>query len=131
MPDERAASPRAITRRLLIVDDEQAICRLLEQFFSDRGFSVLTAFSGEEAIARLDAGSFDVILIDILLPGTHGLRVLQHARPRHPYARIVMITGLEEEELERQARGYGADLFVAKPFDLTDSTWACVLSYPN
>lgn len=115
-------------RRMLVVDDESALCKCLEQFFTLRGFTVTCAFSGEEAIARLNDGPVDVVLIDILLPGIHGIQVLKHAKQLYPVARVVMITGLEHDDLQQQAARYGADGYVVKPFDLNDETWASVLS---
>lgn len=117
----------AAGRRLLIVDDEQRICQVLAQFFGHRGFSVVSAYSGEEAMTRLKEGVFDVVLIDILLPGIHGIEVLRQARQMARQARIVMMTGLHDETLREQARTYGADAYIQKPFELTDETWSFVL----
>ena len=112
-------------RRVLIVDDEQAICKILEQFFSARGFSAVAAFSGEQALARLEEESVDVVLIDILLPGIHGMEVLKRTKQLYPRARVAMITGLQQEgELQAQARALGADAYVTKPFNFSDPTWS-------
>jgi len=111
-------------RRVLIVDDEQAVGRILEHFFASRGFSVAMAFSGEQALTRLQEGTFDVVLIDILLPGIHGIEVLKQAKQRLPNAKVAMMTGLEDEELRAQARVHGADAYVTKPFDFSDPVWS-------
>ena len=111
-------------RRVLIVDDEQGVCKLLEQFFTARGFSVTSVFSGEQALAWLKSAPVDVVLIDILLPGIHGIEVLKHAKQLHPEARVVMITGLEQEGLRAEARAFGADAYVTKPFDFSDPAWS-------
>jgi len=111
-------------RRVLIVDDERSVCELLEQFFSPRGFSVTSAFSGEEALARLKEEPVDVVLIDILLPGIHGIEVLKQAKQRYPKARVVMITALEDKDLRTRAHTYGADAYVTKPFNFSDPIWA-------
>ena len=117
-------------RRMLVVDDEEGICRCLEQFFAARGFEVRSAFSGEDAIARLDEGPVDVLLLDILLPGIHGLEVLKHAKQRYPQARVIMMTGLEHDDLRDQAAAHGADAYVKKPFALDEQTWAAALEPP-
>ena len=111
-------------RRVLIVDDEQAICQVLEQFFAARGFLAVSAFSGERALARLKEGPVDVVLIDILLPGIHGIEVLKSAKQLHPQARVAMITGLKQDELQAQARALGADAYVTKPFNFSDPVWS-------
>lgn len=111
-------------RRVLIVDDEQAVGQILERFFASRGFSVAMVFSGEQGLARLQEGAFDVVLIDILLPGIHGLEVLKQAKQRFPKAKVAMITGLDDEELRAKARVHGADAYVTKPFNFSDLVWS-------
>lgn len=111
-------------RRVLIVDDEQAVGRVLERFFTSRGLAVALAFSGEQALARLQEEAFDVVLIDILLPGIHGIEVLKQAKRRFPNAKVAMVTGLEDEGLRAKARVHGADAYVTKPFDFSDPVWA-------
>ena len=111
-------------RRVLIVDDEQAVGQVLERFFASKGFSVALVFSGEQALARLQEGAFDVVLIDILLPGIHGLEVLKQAKQRFPDVKVAMISGLEGDELRAKARAHGADAYVAKPFDFSDPVWS-------
>lgn len=113
---------------VLIVDDEQAVCQVLGRFFASRGFSVTSAFSGEQGVARLQDGPFDVILIDILLPGIHGIEVLKQAKKLCPKARVAMITGLEDEELRAQARTSGADAYVTKPFNFSELVWSMLTS---
>jgi len=114
---------------MLIVDDEQDICDCLAAFFSSRGFSVSAAFSGEEALEWLaDDDGADVILLDILLPGLSGIEVLKHVKTLHPKARVIMVTGLDQDELRAQARRYGAAAYITKPFDFSDATWSSALA---
>lgn len=115
-------------RRMLIVDDEQTVCGCLEQFFGKRGFTVTSAFSGEEALAKLKDGAVDILLLDILLPGIHGIEVLKRAKQLYPSARVIVMTALDHQPLQEEARRYGADAFVMKPFDLSDTTWSVVLA---
>ncbi len=115
-------------RRMLIVEDEQDLCDCLEQFFSSRGFSVASVFSGEDALKQLEGRPADVILLDILLPGISGLEVLRHAKKRYPGARIIMVSGHDRVEFRAEARLYGAAAFIAKPFDFSESTWSSVFA---
>ena len=117
-------------KQMLIVDDERDICDCLQQFFSDRGFSVVSVFSGEEALARLNEHAPDVILLDILLPGVSGVEVLKQAKQLHPAARVVMMTALDREDLRLQTRSYGACAYVTKPFDFSPATWSAILQAP-
>ena len=117
----------AMIRRMLIVDDERDICDCLEQFFRTRGFSVASAFSGEEALSRLSEDAVDVILLDILLPGLSGIEVLKRVKQIHPSARVIIVTALDQTELRDQAHRYGAAAYITKPFDFSDTTWSSVL----
>jgi DNA-binding response OmpR family regulator len=113
---------------VLIVDDDQAVTKVLAQFFRAQGFAVATAYSGEEGLTRLEGGPVDLVLIDLLLPGISGFQVLRRAKQLHPKARVVMITGLEEEDLRAKAKAYGADAYVAKPFTFSDPIWASLMA---
>ncbi len=113
-------------RRMLIVDDESDICELLKDFFSSRGFSVSSAFSGEEALDMLSNASADVILLDILLPGLSGIEVLKYAKELNPKARIIMVTSIDHQDIRNTARQNGAAAYVTKPFDFSEKTWSAV-----
>lgn len=115
-------------RRMLIVEDEQDICQCLADFFTAKGFSVTSAFSGEEALDQLNAESVDVILLDILLPGISGMEVLRHAKVKHPRAIVVMVTSLDQLDLRQEAHRCGATAYVTKPFDFSPATWSVVFS---
>ena len=115
-------------RHMLIVEDERDICDCLEQFFRGRGFSVVSVFSGEEALAHLSESSVDVVLLDILLPGLSGIEVLKQAKQLYPQAKVIMVTALDQETLRVQAHRYGASAYITKPFDFSDATWSVVLS---
>jgi DNA-binding response OmpR family regulator len=113
--------------RMLIVEDEQDICECLSDFFSSRGFTVVSVFSGEEALERLQQEAADVILLDILLPGLSGIEILKRVRTSNPRAKIVMVTSIDQEDVREQAFYYGAAGYVTKPFDFSTATWRTVL----
>ena len=115
-------------RRMLIVEDEQDISDCLQTFFVSRGFAVNSAFSGEEAIAHLKDHPADIVLLDILLPGLSGIEVLRRVKELLPRAKIVMVTGLDQNDLRNQAYRYGAAAYITKPFDFSNTTWAPVLA---
>jgi len=118
-------------RRMLIVEDERDICKCLADFFSMRGFQVCSAFSGEEAIERLQQEAVDVVLLDILLPGLSGIEVLKRVKQLQPRARVIVVTAFDEEDLRWQALRYGACAYVTKPFDFSQTTWSAVFSDPR
>ena len=116
---------------MLIVEDELDIADCLEQFFTQRGYSVVSTFSGEEALDWLKERSAEVILIDILLPGLSGIEVLKRAKQIHPRAQVVMATALDQRNFREEAERYGACDYVTKPFDFSDEAWAMILRRPR
>ena len=114
-------------RRMLIVEDERDIVDCLEQFFTAQGFTVSSAFSGEEALKRLAETDAEVMLLDILLPGLSGIEVLRRAKKLYPRVRVVMVTALDRDDLRIQAHRYGASGYVTKPFDFSQDTWSAIL----
>lgn len=118
-------------RKMLIVEDERKIADCLKDYFSQRGFSVASVFSGEEALERLGKEVADVVLIDVLLPGISGIETLRRAKQMHPKARVVMVTAHDQDHLRQEARQYGALDYITKPLTFSEPAWASVLSAPG
>jgi class 3 adenylate cyclase/CheY-like chemotaxis protein len=102
--------------RVLVVDDHQANLRLLEAILSPRGYEVLTAARGEEALRRIAETDIDLVLLDIVMPGIDGYEVCRRIRddPLTAYLPVVMVTASGEEEKVRSLEA-GADDFLTKP----------------
>jgi two-component system nitrogen regulation response regulator NtrX len=109
-------------RRVLVVDDEQGIRVSLGQILRDEGFEVEAVASGEEALERLGRESFDLLLLDVWLPGKDGLQVLEEIRATHPDPAVVMISGHASVEAAVRATKLGAFDFVEKPLSLEKIT---------
>ena len=103
---------------ILVVDDERGIREQLEGILRDEGFSVAAVGSGEEALAALSRELFDLVLLDILLPGMDGLEVLRQARAAGHRTPIVVISGHAGAELAVRAVRLGAADFMEKPLAL-------------
>ena len=105
-----------MTATILVVDDVPQNLRLLEAVLEPRGYKVVTATSGEEALERL--AGVDLVLLDVVMPGIDGYEVCRRLRsdPRTSFLPVVMVTASGEQE-KRLAIEAGADDFVAKPFD--------------
>ena len=103
---------------VLAVDDEPANLRLLDAVLSPRGYRVLTAPTGPDALATLDTTDVDLVLLDILMPGMDGHEVCRRIRsaPRTEFLPVVMITASGGQQ-RLAALESGADDFVTKPFD--------------
>ena len=102
--------------RILVIDDESAIRRALRPPLVELGFQVVEASRGEEALILLRASTFDVVLLDINMPGIGGMETLRRIRAFAPRLPILMLTVRDQEEDKVAALDLGADDYVTKPF---------------
>ena len=107
------------TGRILVVDDEATMRRLLEKLLRMEGYDVLLASSGEQALSELLKHGADTVLLDMRMPGMTGLDVCRQIRhhPRSLHTPVVFITAVNDRELRRKGMEAGADDFLSKPFD--------------
>jgi DNA-binding NtrC family response regulator len=105
------------TQRILIIDDEAAIRESLETLLTLEGYAVDSAVSGEEGLDRIEEHSYDLILLDLALPGKSGLEILPLIRERHPSLPVIMITAYGKVDNVVDAIRSGAQNFVQKPWD--------------
>jgi response regulator RpfG family c-di-GMP phosphodiesterase len=103
--------------RVLVVDDEPEVRNLLCELLGE-GYDCTPAASAEEALARLDAAEFDLVLSDIQMPGMSGLEMIPRVLARRPDAVVVMVSGMQTVESAVEAMRVGAFDYVIKPFDL-------------
>jgi len=107
--------------RILVVEDEAGIARLIQMTLSRSGHRVEIAESGEEAIERLRSGGrFDVVVTDLGMPGVPGYRVAEEASRHQPDAKVVVVTGWGAEMEETLEQITAVDLVVRKPFSVSD-----------
>ena len=109
------------TVTILAVDDQPANLRLLDAVLSPRGYRVVRASSGEQALELLPSTGADLVLLDIVMPGIDGYEVCRRIRsaPETAFLPVVMITASGNKEKTRAIEA-GADDFVSKPFDLSE-----------
>ena len=104
--------------RVLIVDDEQVVCDLLREELSERGYQCTTVLNGDDALAKLAKADFDVVLLDIRLPGMSGMEVLREIWLNHSNAATIMITAVNDVNTAVLSMKWGASDYLVKPFDL-------------
>ncbi len=103
--------------RVLIVEDNQGMLKMLERTLEKSGFSVQTAVSAEEAIRALSSEVYTAVISDLKLPGADGMTVLKAAKSADPNTIVLIITAFGTIETAVQAMKDGADDFITKPFD--------------
>ncbi len=107
-------------RRILIVDDELSVRSSLEEWFKEDGFKVETAEDGQAALRAMDRGPFDIILLDLKMPGMDGITVQKCVREIDPQATIIILTAYASVETAVEALKLGAFDYVTKPVDPDD-----------
>ena len=107
----------ATKKKVLIVDDEQPLLRVLSIKMRVSGYEVVTATSGERALELVKSAHPDIMLLDIIMPGMDGLQVLEKLRP---VCDMPVITFSARADNAGKALGLGSNDFLNKPFDVND-----------
>jgi DNA-binding NtrC family response regulator len=102
--------------RILVVDDEVRVCKSIRQVLLRDDLEVDLAQSGEEALAKEAERPYDVMIVDLMMPGLSGMDLLKMLKARNPKARIIMVTGYPTMRNTLQAMQLGAMDFLPKPF---------------
>ena len=111
-------------KSILIIDDDEGMLRTLNYILAEKGYEVVTLTSGFEAIALIKERSFNVILIDIKMPGMNGVEVFKEIKKFSPKTNIMMITAYTMHKLVGEAKKEGVQIVLPKPLDLDE-----VISY--
>lgn len=112
-----------MTKRLLIIDDEETILFALDRYFSRHGFTVDCARELEEAEALAVCTAYDLVIADLSLTengSTEGLEILRHVRQNCPAARVILLTAHASAVVEHEAFRRGVDAFLHKPRPLAE-----------
>lgn len=106
--------------RALVVEDEAKLAALLAHALRQRGFAVDVASAGDDAVVRATATDYDLILLDVMLPGPDGFEVCRRLRGQEVWTPILMLTALDDVEHRVHGLDAGADDYLAKPFSLDE-----------
>lgn len=111
-----------MSERILIVDDEQDICDILQYNLQTEGYDVVSASSGEEALAMLSAQGFDLLLLDVMMDGISGFDVARRMKenPQLASVPIIFCTAKSAEEDVLDGFSLGSDDYITKPFRLSE-----------
>jgi CheY-like chemotaxis protein len=109
---------RAVEPRFLVVDDEPNMVGTLALILDHLGYTVETAESGTEALAKLSERGFDCVLSDVDMPGMSGVDLCRAIQARWPKTRILLMTAYAEDSLVQRAWEHGAAAVLQKPLDV-------------
>lgn len=119
-----------MSKRVLVVDDDELVLVALVELLSPKGYTVSTALSGPQALEKIEKDRFDLIILDIIMPQMDGYELCQRIRAMERYSDIpiIMLTAKSGEEDQNRGLEAGATLFLPKPIspqrllDLIEST---------
>ena len=106
-----------MAKRVLLVDDEAGIRKVLKIYLQDLGYKVVTADNGKKAAKIIDGEFFDIVLTDIRMPGMDGISLLKHIKKNSPDTEVIMITGHGDFKLAIESLKLDAVDFISKPID--------------
>src|SRR5687768_2749442 len=117
VPVAETTAREELTTRVLVIDDDQEIHRLLRARLEARGYSVADAESGEEGITKLREVHPDLVFLDVAMSGMTGIDVLDFIRSQRLDVAVILTTAYSSEQVAIAALRHGADDYLRKPFD--------------
>jgi two-component system, OmpR family, response regulator VanR len=106
--------------KILLIDDEEQIREFLKDFFEDRDYNVETAFDGLAGFEKFKAGSYDLVVCDMIMPNMIGNEVLRRIKEIKPDQKVIMMTGVREDSMVQKAKDLGCYLYLNKPVRLSE-----------
>jgi len=107
--------------RIIIIDDDEELCELLSDYFASEGFSIRAEHNGQNGLAALDSESFDIVILDVMMPVMDGFETLRELR-RKSNVPVIMLTARGEEVDRIVGLELGADDYLSKPFNPRELT---------
>ncbi len=105
-----------ITKKILVVDDEENVCQSVKKILSRKGYQVSQALTVDDAVKLINDMTFDLVITDLMKPGTSGMDLVQIIREKYPELDVIMITGYASIESAVKATKLGASAYLPKPF---------------
>ena len=106
--------------KILVVEDEKDLNNIITKHLKKNNFSVDSVFDGEEAIDFLEYGSYDLVILDVMMPKMNGYEVVKHLRENKNETAVLMLTAKDGVEDKVKGLDLGADDYLIKPFDFTE-----------
>ncbi len=116
LPKTRHARAVVIMSNILVIDDDTELCELLTDYLTPEGFGVVAAFDGNRGCEKALSGNFDIIVLDVMLPGLNGFEILGRIRARSKVP-VIMLTARKDSVDRIVGLEMGADDYLPKPFN--------------
>ena len=113
---ERVTMPAPVAENILVIDDEVAVNNNIRKILAKKGYQVDQAITKDEALAKIQAKAYLLVLLDLKIPGVKGLELLKAVRDRNPATRVIIITGYASIETAVESARLGAIGYLPKPF---------------
>ncbi len=102
-------------RKILVVDDDPVVGKSFDRVLSAKGYAVITASNGQEALNKLEAEEYDAVFTDIKMPGMSGLEMAERVKEKRPWLPVVIVTGYGSPDNQTRAEAAGVSGFLRKP----------------
>ena len=117
--------------KILVVDDERDVCNFVKNFFEERGFEVLTALDGKQALTIAENENPLIVLLDIRMPEMDGIETLRCIKKKRPKDKVIMVTCVEDLDKMDEAKRLGAEAYITKPLVLGELVKAVMDRIPK
>ncbi|MFJ8266999.1 response regulator transcription factor [Peribacillus asahii] len=107
-------------KRILIIEDEQSIARVLTLELRHEGYETDTAYTGKTGLAKAEQGQWDLILLDVMLPELNGIEVLRRFRKNNTHTPVILVTARDAVPDKVSGLDHGANDYVTKPFEIEE-----------
>jgi len=105
-------------KKVLIVDDDQAVCKMLQKFLSNKGYEAIIALKSDEALRKLKEEKPRVVILDIIMPNVNGLELLGKIKEADKDVIVIMLTAVQGESVIKKSLEMGAGDYITKPLSL-------------
>ncbi|MFP3980817.1 MAG: response regulator [Desulfobacterales bacterium] len=105
---------------ILLVDDEEEFVSTLAERLEIRGFESKAAYSGDQALSLIESNDYDVVVLDVKMPGMDGLEVMDHIKARRPEMPVILLTGHGSTQEGMEGMHKGAFDYLMKPLDIDE-----------
>jgi CheY-like chemotaxis protein len=102
-------------KKILVVDDDPVVTKSFDRVLSNKGYAVITAANGEDALKKLAAEDYDLVYTDIKMPGMDGIEVANRIKSNRPWLPVVIVTGYGSDENVARAKAAGVTRVLHKP----------------